>query len=237
MPHDDKQRYQTIKEHIEKLIGTKDKDVIISLLGCIFPEVKKAFSNSGYGRNYGTDAEDYRIKHRIAHSDCFLKYFMLGVRKGIIPDAEFDTMLRLWKEASSIEDEMKKSFFEKYQKEFKLIDVLQRLKLYSESLDGQLVLPLIKTLYKNCSKFSRDGGIWDTEYDQVEMLIIRLIEKNSAINDKDIHEVLQEVVNNSERFDLASAIVLFSNADRNSSLYRIYNNVDIDRLRNALAER
>jgi hypothetical protein len=239
LPADDKQKYQAIREHIENLIdsNTKYKGVIVSLLGCIFPEVKKAFSGSGYGINYGEGAEDYRIKHRIAHSDCFLKYFMLGVREGVIPDAEFDTMVRLWKEASSIEDEIKKSFFEKYQKEFKLIDVLQRLKLYSESLDGQLVLPLIKTLYKNCSKFHREGDLWDTEFDQAEMLIIGLIEKNNAIDDNKIHEVLQEVVNNSERFDLASAIVLFSNEDRNSSLYRIYRNVNIDRLRDALAER
>jgi len=242
LPTDDKKRYQAIKEHIEKLIGTnaKSKNVIVSLLGCIFPEVKKAFSDSEYGRNYGSWAdvsEDYRMKHRIAHLDCFLKYFMLGVREGVIPDAEFDAMVKLWKEAKSLEDEMKKSLFEKYQKEFKLIDVLQRLKLYSEAIDGQLVLPLIKTLYKNCSKFSRDGDMWDTEYDQAEMLIIRLIEKNSAIDNKNIHDVLQEVVNNSERFDLASAIVLFSNADRNSSLYRIYNNVNIDKLRDVLAER
>ena len=104
LPHDDKQKYQAIKEHIEKLIGTNpQKDLIISLLGCIYPEVKKAFSTSGYGRDYGSSAGDYRIKHRIAHGDCFLKYFMLGVRKGVISDSEFDAMIKLWKDAESLQ--------------------------------------------------------------------------------------------------------------------------------------
>lgn len=209
------------------------KNVIVSLLKSIFPEVKSAFSST----RYSGLTEEYRVKHRIAHLDCFLKYFMLGVREEVIPDAEFDDMLILWKNVLSVENEMKKSLFDKYQKEFKLIDVLERLKLYSGALDGELLLPLIRTLYKNCSKFRRDGDIWDTEYDQAKLLIIRLLQGNSFFRDDNIHSVLQEVVDKSECLDLASWVVFVSNEDRQSGFYRIYQNVKIEELRDSLAER
>ncbi|HUN53881.1 MAG TPA: hypothetical protein VMU29_01865 [Smithella sp.] len=238
LPHDAKQKYQAIKEHIEGLTKTNSfRNLIISLLGCIYPEVEKAFSTSGYGSDHESSARDYRIKHRIAHGDCFLKYFMLGVRKGVISDSEFDTMIKLWKDAESTEDEIRKSLIMKYQKEFKLLEILKRLKIYSDFLDAKLVLPLIKTLYKNCDNFRREGDLWDTELDQAEMLIMILIENNKGIADNKINDILHEVVNNVVRFDLASKIVLYSNRVRNNSFYRIRNNVNIDSLRNSLADR
>jgi hypothetical protein len=46
---------------------------------------------------------------------------MLGIREGVIPDAEFKDMLKRWSEFSFPEDEITSSFFEKYQKDFNLI--------------------------------------------------------------------------------------------------------------------
>lgn len=125
----------------------------------------------------------------------------------------------------------------KYQPESKLSDVLQRLKLYSESLDKKLILPLIRSIYKNCSKFRLDGAMWDTEYNHVRLIIIRLLQNNAYIDDENIQAILLEVVNNSERYDFASWILLVSNEDRRSGLHRIYKNVKIEELRDVLAER
>ena len=115
--------------------------------------------------------------------------------------------------------------------------MLKRLNLYSNILDEKLIMPLIRTLYKNCIKLRREGDFWDTEYDQAEMLIMILIENNNGITENKINNILHEVVNNAERFDLASTIVLYSNNERNSSFYRIYSNVNIDSLRDSLADR
>jgi len=236
LPYDENEKYQVIKKHIEDLISNeKDKGLIISLLQDVFPEVKNAFGRSR--ANYDGLAEDYQRKKRVAHPDCFLKYFMLGVREGIISDAEFEDMLKKWKESSSPNDEIKASFFDKYQKEVKLIDLLQRLKLHAGLIDKNLILPLIRVIYQNCSKFRREGDFWNTEYDQADGVIFRLLEDNKAIQNNQIQDILKEIVEKTECLDFVSMVVLTCNKERGGSLYRVYENVKSDELKEILAKR
>lgn len=235
LPYDKGEKYKAIKGHIEKLLSEKEREITISLLEDIFPEIKNAFGRGNI--DYGGWAEDYRKKKRIAHPDCFLKYFMLGVREGVISDAEFEDELQKWIASSTPEEEIRASFFDKYQKDFKLIDFLQRLKLYAGLLDGKLIFPLIRVIYKSCSRFRQDGDLWNTEYDQADGLIFRLLEDNPNIQDNEMQEILKEIIEKTERYDFASMIVLTCNPDRSSSLQRIYKNVKPEELREILKKR
>jgi len=240
LPYDENEKYQAIKQHLENLISSeqyheKYKKVIISLLEDIFPEIKNAFGRSR--ANYDGLAEDYQRKKRIAHPDCFLKYFMLGVREGITSDADFEDMLKMWKESPSPENEIKSSFFDKYQKESKLIDLLQRLKLYAGLIDETLILPIIRTIYQNCSKFRREGDFWNTEYDQADGVIFRLLEDNKAIQNNQIQNILKEIVEKTKCLDFVSVVVLTCKKERGGGLYRVYENVKLDELKDILVKR
>jgi hypothetical protein len=238
-PHDEKQKYLAIKKHIEQIISNQEnKALLVSLLEDIFPEVKNAFVAEGHGHtDYSGMEVDYRTKKRIAHPDCFFKYFMLGVREGIIPDAEFEDLLKQWIKSSSPEAEIESSLFGKYQKVFKLIDLLQRLKIYASSIHESLVLPLIRTVYHNCSKFQREGDLWNTEYSQAEGLIFRLLEDNAAVKHDQVHSILKEIVEQVECLDFASWVVLGSNESRGGGLHKIYKNVQLKELRDILSGR
>lgn len=239
LPYDKTERTKAIKAHIEGVIGDdEDKDVITSLLEEIFPEVRGSLSSSRSWRMHTTpDDAEYRRKGRVAHPDCFQKYFMLGVREGIIPDAEFHDELKKWKGASLPETEIENSLFAKYQKTGKLVEFLERLKLFAGQIDLNLVLPLIRTLYKNCSRLSREGDLWSTEFDQAEGLIFRLLEDNAGIKPEEIHAILEEIVKHAACFDLASLIVMSCGETRTSSLYRVHDNVRVAELRDILEAR
>lgn len=239
LPHSDNEKYRIIKEHVELLIADeKEKSVIISLLKDIFPEVKNAFLPSGQGHtNYSNWAEDYRIKKRIAHPECFFKYLMLGTREEVIPDAEFEDMLKRWKESISPKEEIKSSLFDKYQKQHKLVDLLQRLKLHSSVIDAKLVLPIIRVIYENCSKLQREGDLWLTEFDQAEGLIFRLLNDNKAIENNQIQEVLKEIVEKAKCHNFVSLVVFSCNKERGSSLHRVLENVKPEELRDILTKR
>jgi hypothetical protein len=237
LPYDKDARYKAIREHVEGVIGIKSKNFIVSLLENIFPELKNAFLAGGRGRvDYDNSSGEYRIKKRVAHPDCFPKYFMLGVREGVIPDAEFEDTLRFWVDSEEPEKEIGKSFFLKYQKEERLIELIELLKLHAGHLDGKLVVPLIRAIYKNSKKFSREGSLWYTEYDQVSGLLFRLVEDNPGIPPENVHSIFEEIVSNTQAADFTS-LVVFSARESRQSLPKITQNIRVGELRDILADR
>lgn len=224
LSYDENKRREEIKQHLDYLLkDEKEKSIVISLLEDIFPEVKNAVSRNQ--ANYDGLVSSYRIEKRIAHPECYMKYLMLDVREGIIPDSEFEDILKQWDKSSDKEKDIAATFFDKYKKESKLIDLLQRLKLHAGSLNKETALPLIKVIYNNCSKFTREGDMWNTEFDQSEGVIFRILEDNQSIKNEEIHDILKEVIENMTCFDYLSMALLTCKQERGGSLHRIYENV------------
>lgn len=233
---DPEEKIIAIKQHIENLIQNHNsvkKNVIISLLKNIFPEINSAFEKSHIGHEY---LSDYRLKKRVAHPECFPKYFRLQVSKGETPDAEIDDLIKKWEESTTPEAEIVLSFFEKYQKENTLADLLEQLKLRSNIIDEKLVQPLINVIYKNCAKYRRDGEIWFTEYDKALEFIFLLLRDNKNIKDQDISKLLEEIIEKTKCFDFISNIVLDCQRGQRERI-RPYNHINADELRNILDNR
>lgn len=236
LSYDDNRRREEIKAHIEALLkDEKEKTLIISLLEDVFPEVKNAFSRNS--ASYDGLAASYRIEQRAAHPECYLKYFMLEVREGVIPDSEFGDLLESWKGSSTQEADIEKSFFEKYQKETKLIDLLGVIKLHSRTIDDNLALAIIRVIYKNCSRLMREGDMWNTEFNQAEGVIFRILEDNESIKKESIKDILMEVISNTNCFDFASIVVMTCKKERGGSLFRVYENIDFEAFVKKLEER
>lgn len=236
LSYDENKRREEIKQHLDSLLkDEKEKTIVISLLEDIFPEVKNAVSRNH--ANYDGLASSYRIEKRIAHPECYMKYLMLDVREGIIPDSEFEDVLSKWNKSSNKETDIATTFFDKYKKESKLIDLLQRLKLHAGSLEKETALALINVIYKNCSKFTRAGDMWNTEFDQSEGVIFRILEDNRSVENNEIQNILREVIENMKCFDYLSMILLTCKKERGGSLHRIYENVKYDELVEILEKR
>ncbi len=236
LSYNENKRREEIKQHLDNLlIDEKEKTIVISLLEDIFPEVKNAVSRNQ--ANYDGLAASYRIEKRIAHPECYMKYLMLDVREGIIPDKEFEDILKQWSESLVKEEDIASTFFEKYKKESKLIDLLQRLKLHAGSLDKETALALIGAIYKNCSRFTREGDMWNTEFDQSEGVIFRILEDNQSIKKEEIQGVLKEVIENMKCFDYASMVLLTCRKERGGSLHRVYENIKYEDLTDILEKR
>lgn len=235
LPYDEKERHKAVKEHLEEMIkNLPHTESVRAMLESIFPDVANSFSS---GRSHmGSDSA--RIHKRISHPECYAKYFMLGTREGLISDAEFSDMLAVWVKSSTPEYEIRKSFFEKYQKEFKLIQLFERLKLHSAALDSKLILPLIKVIIEDCRKLQRGGDLFQTEFDQADGLLFRLTEdRKDVIPDKDIQPLLENAIEKAAGLDLASLIVLTCSEGHGNSIPRVHTNADVNKLREALDKR
>lgn len=232
LPYEPKEKQVAIRAHIEKIIEKlPNKKVVLSLLETIFPQIQDTFSSG----SYHVDSGKARIDKKISHPECYGKYFMLGTREELIPDAEFEDMIKQWKDSSDIEKEIEKSFFEKYQKEFKLLQLIERLKLHSGIIDSSLVLPLISVISKNSNKLQHEGELWQNEFDQAEGLISLLVEgRKDVIKDEEISPLLKNLIQNTPRIDLATIIVLTCNETKG---VRLQTNVITDELRLTLDQR
>jgi len=239
LPFNDKERNIAIKEYIEDL--TKDeecKKLILSLLESIFPNIEDAFSGS---YSSSGDSGEYRVKRRIAHPDCFNKYFILGIREGVISDASFDDELDLWISGKNIENEIEKSFFEKYQKKNQLIHFIEKLKLYSsyKKIDQCIVMPLINVIYKNCFKFQKEGDFWTNEFHLARGLLLRLIEDSKVINKEEIQDLIEKILNNInvKCLDFGVLIVSSLNESYRAHIPKIFDNIDTEYLKTLMSNK
>lgn len=226
------------RTHIETFLSNDEsEEVILDILRELFPEVKNAFLEKGKGSyaTYDGMAKRYRIEKRVAHPDCFIKYFTLDVRESVIPDGEFEELLKVWKKAKSPEHEIKTSFFEIYQKSEKLNDLLQKLGLHSAFIEGDLIFPIIRCICQNCSKFQAKGHKTTSEYGQAEYLIFDLLENQNTILPDEIHPIIEDIINKINCFNLAVGIVHTSNSFR--VWPKVCENIQIGKIRKILSDR
>lgn len=225
----DKRRDQTL-QHVKKIVESTDlnevhREAIRHVLDALFPKL-------GHERSVSeSDRRDKRI-----YTNSFLKYFTLNVPSTELSDAFFDDELKTWKSKPD-KANLKASFF-KLQKQGKLVEFLDKIRrIYLEELPENLLPELLAAISTNVKDFSkRDmGDLWDSEYDRALMLVLRTL--NLRIEKAKVQEEIKKIILSTTDMLFAVDLVLTTKKERNGDLYNIYDNIDHQTLRKALAER
>jgi len=232
-------KYKLIKEHIEKLIkNEKEGEVLKELLKDIFfVEVKNALS--GGGIEYSGDiAASYRAEKRITHPESFRKYFMLKVPLSEISDEYMETTLDLWDSTKKAKKEsvIKTKIFE-LQKKAILLEFFDKLIIFVDKIQKEIVYEIIKVIYKNIGKFSTKttGSIRSSEYYKSMKLLLWLI--NDKIDKDKIQSTLGEVVINTPHLPFAVLIVFSCQKKGRGSFFNIYESAKLDKLQDKVSSR
>lgn len=235
----DDEKDTKIKEHIETIIqDEEEKDVLKELLKTIFfVKVKNVLSDTGMGRHDDVQGI-YRNKQRITHPECFKKAFMLQVSPHELSDEFIEATLDLWdsEEKESRENIIEGTFFN-LQKENKLLELLEKLRLFRGKIKKDIVTDIIKTIYKNADKFSKKGkeGLWDSECFTAQSLLLWLV--NDRIDKDKIQEILEEIVTETTSLSFAVHIIRSCNKGRRGELFNIYDSVEFDNLKDKVVSR
>lgn len=233
------QKYSQIKQHIEELIKEEENsDVLLALLQTIFfVEVKNAF-NLGKTSYDKPSSSVYRREKRITHPDCFKKYFMLKVPSRELSDKMVESIIDLWNnlEKKQLSEKLKETCVA-FQKEGKLLELFDKLLIFSNKLVPKAAKPIIRGLIENVRMFSKVGreNFWRSECDRAHSLILHLI--NDRIRKDEIQSMLEEIIKNVNSNEFAVSIILSCMKERGGNLYRIYDNIDIDKLKGIVSER
>jgi hypothetical protein len=189
----EKSRY--IREHIEQLlINESHKDIIKTILEeLFFIQVKNAFSSYALSNYVGVGGV-YRVEKRLTHPECFPKYFLLRLPSGEIADQEIEEMIHTWNEAqeSEVADIISHTLYQ-HRKQDRLLEFLNKMRIFRELLLQDRVPVLIRSLYQNSMLFSRvPAGLWHSEAYQAESLIFKLLEERADTSC--IQPMLEEIV-------------------------------------------
>lgn len=204
-------RYKIIKSHIEDITLADNINFASNLLSNLFPEVRIAFSDfsiSNTSRRYSnSEIENYRINQKIAHPECWKKYFMLDTLEHDISDKELFNLIKKWKNSDKQEEKISDDFFNDYKECSKLLVLLTRLKLYSKNLDKKVSLSMVNVISDNCHKFYHSKSFYMVdEYSQAINLILKLLENH--IQDTEVREKIKEIFYNNKNFSFLSHFLI-----------------------------
>jgi len=227
-----------IKNHIEDLIEKEvEKEILKNLLGTLFFIVNDALKLSLPDR--GETRIGYRLEKRITHPESFMKYYMLKVPSLEIPDAFIMTTLDVWNLTKKSEKEkaIRSSIFQ-MQEENKLKELFRMLTVFSDKISEELSIYIIKIIYSNADKFSREGGktfMGESEYDNSLRLFFRLL--NDKVKKSQIAMLIEESILNSPNYHFIVLTVLYCKKDRIGSLLNIFNAINIGHLKKITSNR
>lgn len=223
------ERKQQIKTHIENLLPKDDvlNDVAKNLLKSLFPDVHAALFNY---RGGVSDAE-YREKKRVAHPDCYNKYFELRVSDWVFGDEFISDTINAFEKMSEVEII---SSLKAFQNEGRLTELFQRLKFESgrkRFADSNFALKMVRSLYGLAFDFATGGDIFLNEFDQGVGLLFRIIE-DSNLSNAEIQATLEEVITYTSSIELIAYIPLYANSSQKSEgLYKIGQAVNTEKLK------
>lgn len=172
---------ELIRAHVEKVLVTEPyKENVLSVLKVLFP----ARIADAFGRPTGLADHaiaGLRMNKRLTHPECFDKYFLLAVPKGIIPDATVERMLLSW---SKTEDPEKAIFedFVTLDNSGQLVEILNRLLVSLGVIGGELVKPLLSSLSRHID--SAPMGQERPKQDAQFKLILFLLDQRVPQNEK-----------------------------------------------------
>lgn len=219
---------------VDEVQDEHKKEIAKSILSTLFPSAERAFKG-GLG---GSNQQSYRNQKRIAHPDCFQKYFTSQVPENEISDEEIEIVINQWQESSTNNKLLQSSILEVFsnmRNRGMLKDFLEIL-VHWRGISLVVAETLIRVIYTNVSFFSKEGteDFWNSEYDKANRLLLFLI--NGKISKEKIQEMLHEVVLQCSDIYFAVATVLHCKKERGGSLYNIYS-IDVLALQKALSKR
>lgn len=237
------QLYSGTKEHVESILKEvlfKDREeskVLLELLKKIFPvTVGNAFSESK--ANYAYYEDTFRTKKRITHPDCFVKYFTLTVPPSELSDEYVEKIIDEW---NALKEEEKIRGIEKtlfmFQDQKKLEEFLTKLKTFNDRINKDSAICIIRAIYININKFSKAEieHSWNSDYDNVLQTLLLLI--NSKIDNKEITNIIEEVINCTPSIPFAVEVVWRCKKGATRHLYNIYESTNFDKLVDVISDR
>lgn len=231
---DDENR-KAIRGHIAELLrGEGNGEIVQAILEELFFIVKDAFA----GRSVGRDgvAEEYRREKRLTHPECLPTYFYLRIPAGELSDSEVEGLIRTWNGLAAEEAEAQIARdIEQYREKGQLRELLERIHLFRRYVGSMLVRTTVQVLYRLAPSLSREGELWNSEYDRAEGLMLRLI--NDQAEDQDIRPLVYEIGKEAPGIHLATLVVLSLQRGRASGLSRIAAHVAPEEVRKLVAER
>lgn len=243
IPLDDKKRYITIKDHIERLLRSEgnQSEMILGILKDLFWEVANAYRTSdGYGITDNTAASnEFRVNKRISHPECFYKYFVLRVVEDDIPDEIVENIIRL----INLSDN--KEFDKTMESVWKIVDdskvsrnrFLKLLRIYSSLIDQVKIPSLIKNLVKKLPELSDEyppGDYWNSEYDTAKWLCLHLMD---MMDQKSIEPLIIELIQTSTDIRFVTSLPMHIDPSRGGSIDNVYNSVDRKKVSDKAHER
>jgi predicted KAP-like P-loop ATPase len=195
-------RRERIKSHVETLLKDEvEKDNILEILKELFaPRIADAF---GRPADYGDSmAATFRAEKRLTHPECFDKYFLLGVPKGMVSDASVEAMLASWEKA---EDPDKKILddLKTLKESRRLNEVLGRILMFVGRLNKVTIKPLLRSISRNIESIPMDGD--RSEQDVQFKLVLFLLNERVSNDEKQV--VAEAVVRDIGSIDVAVRIV------------------------------
>lgn len=232
-----------IKEHIESTLkeavgeDKKQGEILLELLKILFPvKVKNAFEQGNKDYTYYMDT--FRAGQRLTHPECFIKYFMLKVPPSELSDERIEEIINTWNTSKEEEkDKNIEGIFFTLQKSKALKEFFSKLRIFMNKIDKDLAVRIIRAIYSNADKFSKEGtkDFLDSEYYKALFLSLWLV--NDKIDKGEIQSMLEEIINLTSSIPFAVEVVLRCNKERNGSLYNIYESIDFEKLVDVISGR
>ncbi len=234
-----------VKEHVESTLKLKEAvgkdkeqgEILLELLKVLFPvKVKNAFEQGNEDYTYKMDT--FRVEKRLTHPDCFVKYFILKVPPSELPDERIEKIINTWKTSKGDEkDKNIEEIFFTLQKVKALKEFFSKLRIFKDKIDEDLAVRIIRAIYSNAGKFSKEEteDSWNPEYDEALFVLLQLI--NDKIDRKKIQGMLKKAINLTPSIPFAVEVVLLCKKDRSGSLYNIYDSIDFEKLADVISGR
>jgi hypothetical protein len=227
------------KEHAENLLLKEipDEDarqIARDILKNLFRRTKLALDGFLVGnRSEDTDREQKRINS----PDCFERYFLLREEPDEISDQEIETLIGNWNasDLASAQQRITRNLREAKERGT-LSSFLRKLLIFVRGIDPSHAHSVLISIARSASLFSRaHGNLW-TDYDNAEVLILRLIDW--VVEQERMQELFLNTLDAIDDEHLHFAVELVQSCEPGRSrLDRIPKYCDIGRLREKIAAR
>jgi hypothetical protein len=228
-----------VKEHVDRLVSDLDEEeraiVLAVLKDLFFVEVRNAYETSRVGHR-GVERQ-YRADKRITHPECFTRYFLLRPSAGELTDSEVEAVIESWQ----TDDEGRASErvlqdLRGFESEGRLSEIIQRIRVFLGLVGEGYVGAIARGLYRLVDFLQSPSTLtFSSDYDLVQALVLRLIEDRAV--EAQVALLLEEVVRKVGKLHFAVLVALSCHRASQGSLFRISENVNLERLREIVSDR
>jgi hypothetical protein len=227
------------KQRTENLLAREITDldtrrIALDILKELFSIVKTAFDGPMFGHR---SEEIDRAQKRIDSPDCFDRYFLLREETDEISDRETETLIDDWNaaELASLQQHITRNLKDA-QEQGRLASLLRKLLIFVRGVSPTRVGSVLASIARSASLFSRaNGNLWN-EYNNAEVLILRLIDQ--VAEQERMQVLFLETLEAIDDEHLHFAVNLVQSCEPGRSrLDRIPRYCDIGRLREKVAAR